>query len=161
MAALEEVVYELAKDALGEQESQIDDLRRRAGPLLAAGAAVAALLADAAIGGGLRLNDVDAVLQALAFIVGVVGALGAFGAAVYVLLSRDDMKFSIDAPRLYAYLFAQRNDPAVYYRRLAEALRERRRLNEKAVSKMHDVFTFGLAGLGCEVVGFLAATALA
>jgi hypothetical protein len=162
MAALEEVIHAEAKDALKQQESQVDDLRRRATGLLAAAAAIGAFLATSAARNGVSFTGGDPGLwHALATTVGVLGGICAFGCAVYVQISRDDLRFSIDALLLIAHLWPDRNDSEIYYLRLADALRGRHRINHPVVQRMHGAITFGLAAVVCEVAGLLVATAIA
>ncbi len=80
---LEEVVYDLAREALDEQREVVASLRSRAAPVLAGAGALAALLAKPAIGDGLSFAQHPA--HAALVCVGILGAVGALLGAILVL----------------------------------------------------------------------------
>jgi len=154
--SLEEVVYDLARAALDEQREIVAGLRSRAAPVLAGAGALAALLAEPAIGDGLSFSAHP--LHAVLVVVGIVGALGALLGAILVLATRD-FGFSVDADRLYRAAYADRDNPEVFLIRLAESHRQRRVANVAGVRSLQRFLLAGLVGVTFEVAGF--ATALA
>jgi len=153
---LEEVVYDLARAALEEQRELVAGLRSRAAPILAGAGALAALLAEPAIGGGVSFTADP--LHAVLVVAGILGALAALLGAILVLATRD-FGFSVDADRLYRAAFADRDDPEIFLVRLAESHRRRRVANLTGVRALQRFLLGGLIGVAFEVAGF--ATALA
>lgn len=153
---LEEIVYDLARSALDEQRDTVASLRSRAAPVLAGAGALAALLADPAIGEGLSFSA-DAWHAGLVCL-GVLGAVAALVGAILVLATRD-FGFSVDSERLYESAFDDRDEPQVYLLRLAESHRRRRASNREGVLALQRYLLVGLCGVALEVAGF--ATALA
>ena len=154
---LEEVVYNLARAALDEQREVVAGLRSRAAPVLAGAGALAALLAEPAVGDGLAFGDHPE--HAALVCVGIAGAILALLGAILVLATRD-FGFSVDAEGLYESAFADRDEPEVYLLRLAESLRLRRVANHDNVLALQRVLAGGLVGVGLEVAGFATAIAV-
>ncbi len=123
-------MYDLARAALDEQREVVSSLRSRAAPILAGAAALAALLAEPAIGEGLSFarHPAHAVLVCL----GIVGAVGALVGAVFVLAVHD-FGFSVDAEQLYDAAFGDREHSEIYLLRIAESHRQRRVANRPGV----------------------------
>jgi len=119
-------VYELARAALEEQRELVAGLRSRAAPVLAGAGALAALLAEPAIGEGLSFTADP--LHASLVVCGILGAVAALLGAILVPATRD-FGFSVDADRLYRAAYADRGDPETYLIRLAESHRQRRVAN--------------------------------
>jgi hypothetical protein len=94
---LEEITYEAGRDALADQEALVAGVRQRTGTLLAAHALVASFL------GATTIREVG--LQAWGWV--AVCALVAGLAAAAVLLAPWDLKFSVDARRIYDELYEQ------------------------------------------------------
>lgn len=152
MAALEEVTYDLARQALADQASTVEGLRSRCGPLVAAAVAVAGLLATAATEDA---HGVQLVLAAVGFASGLVAIV----AAANVLRPRK-FGFSIDSVGLYEAASAEREHPEIYYVRLAATLREMRSDNEATVERLHRYFAAALGGLLIEALGLTIAVAV-
>lgn len=95
MPTVEEIVYQAAHDALGDQDSVVTGIRQRTGTLLAAHALVASFLGATTVKAkglhGLSWAALAALLLGL-----VVSA---------VLLSNWKLRFAIDAPDFYAELY--------------------------------------------------------
>lgn len=153
---LEEVVYDLARQALDEQREVVASLRSRAAPVLAGAGALAALLAKPAIGDGLSFAEHPA--HAALVSVGILGAVGALLGAILVIATRD-FGFSVDVEHLYEAAFPDRQEPEVFLLRIAESHRQRRVQNRDGVLALQRFLVAGLLGVVLEVTGF--ATALA
>lgn len=153
MASLEEVTFDLARHALAEQEGVVRDVRVRTGPLLAAAAAVAALMGRPAI------EDAAAVQAGFA-VLGSLGAIGVVVAGIAVLRPRA-LAFSVDSGALYEQAWWDRDDPAVYYRRLADSFDQQRRTNQAEVRRVHIAFSVALVALVVQVLGLSVAVAVA
>lgn len=152
-----ERIYELARDALSEQERQVADLRARGPALLAGATVVASLLAKPAFTG----SHPDGVLEWVAIASGVGGGLGALVFTV-LLFSPRDMAFSFDAQAAYVELFEQgiTEQPLVDLT-LAESMSKRRADNLPAVDRLRALLRYALASLVVEVGGLALAAALA
>lgn len=149
--SLEEVVYDLAREALGEQRDLVANLRSRAAPVLAGSGALAALLAMPAIGDGLSFAQDPG--HAGLVCLGIIGAVGALLGPILVLATRD-FGFSVDAEPLYSAAYADRDQPEVYLVRIAESHRQRRVANREGVRWLQRYLIGGLVGVVFEVLGF-------
>jgi hypothetical protein len=154
---LEEVVYDLARDALEEQRDIVASLRSRAAPVLAGAGALAALLAGPAVGAGTSFYTSS--LHAGLVCLGILGAATALVSAIVVLAIRD-FGFSIDVDRLYRAAYDDREQPAVYLLRIAESHRMQRIDNRGAVLFLQRWLVAGLTGVIVEVLGFSVAIAV-
>lgn len=152
MASLEEVAYDLSRQALADQASVVDALRGRTGPLVAATVAVAGLLAKPAVA------DAPAFRLGIA-IVGFIAGIVALVAAVNVLRSRP-LGFAVDSAGLYEVAKPDRQHPEVYYVALAGTLRETRLKNEPGVAKMHSWYGVALGALVLEALALALAVAI-
>jgi hypothetical protein len=157
--SLPQLTYDLAQGTIGEQESQVRDVRSRMAPLLAGATAAAGLLAKPALA---RHHDEFRHRDAhvLAVSVGALGVLVVILSAAYVLRSRR-LAFTADAIKFYGEAYKDRASPGVYLLRLAATLRARAAVNEKTIRRLHRAFNLALVGLGLEILGFVVAVALA
>jgi hypothetical protein len=153
MASLEEVTYDLARQALADQASIVDGLRSRTAPVVAAAVAVAGLLAKPAV------ESADDARLAIA-VAGFTAGLVAIVAAANVLRSRE-LGFVIDSLGLYDIAKADSEHPEVYYVKLAGTLRQRRLENESAVATLNSWFSLALGALVVEAFGLALAVAVA
>lgn len=151
---LEEVVYELARGALDEQRDVVASLRSRAAPVLAGAGALAALLANPAVGDGVSFSG--APLHATLVCLGIVGAGVALLGAIVILAIRD-FGFSVDVDALYRAAQPDREQPEVYLLRIAESHRHARVTNRPGVLVLQRWLIAGLIGVVVEVLGFATA----
>jgi hypothetical protein len=100
MAAIEERMLELAKEALAEQERHVADMRTRGATVLAAGGVVGGLVGKEIFSGG----HPDGGLEWLCAAIGV-GAAVVLVASVIALFVLRRLAFSMDARATYAWLF--------------------------------------------------------
>jgi hypothetical protein len=114
-AALAELSYRSSAQALVQQEAALNELRSRTGTLLAANAVAASFLGAAALKGG-RLGA-PAGLAVVCFALSL-------GAALFILLPRTGLRFSISGPVLYKTLYEYRDDAEEIHRRTAYWLEE-------------------------------------
>lgn len=154
---LEELAYELARDALAEQRDVVASLRSRAAPLLAGAGALAALLAGPAVGDGVSFTATPA--HAVLVCLGIVGAGIALLGAIVVLAIRD-FGFSVDVDALYRAAQPDREHPDVYLLRIAESHRQARIANRPGVLFLQRWLVAGLIGVVGEVLGFAIAIAV-
>jgi len=151
-----ERIFDLATEALAEQERQVSELRGRGPALLAAGAVVASLLANPVFHDGHPRGVAEVAATA-------VGLLGVTGLLVFVVLLLRPYKlgFSVKAGATYRALWEQDilEQPMVDLA-LAEALETRRSENAEAVERLVQWLTLALAALVLEAAGFAAAVAL-
>ena len=109
----ERLAYETALRGLDKQQELLKELRSRTGVMLAAASLAASFLGTDAFrdpAPGLLL-----VLALVAFITSI-------GASVYILTPKEELTFSPAGSALYEGLYAQRDDLAEVYRRLAYEL---------------------------------------
>jgi hypothetical protein len=157
MTNLEERVYELGTEALGEQERQVAELRSRGATLLAGGAVIASLLAKPVFDG----DHPDGTAEILAAAVGVTAA-GALLIFVVLLLVPRELGFSVNARATYQALWDQQilQQPMVDLAH-AEAFDERREQNASVVSQLVAFLGWALTALTLETAGLATAAALA
>lgn len=103
MKTLEEVTYDAGRHALAEQETFVGGIRQRTGTLLAAHALVASFL------GATTIKQVG--LDGWGWIALGALVLGLVVAAV-LLSSWRQLKFAVDAPKLYGQLWEQAAEEA-------------------------------------------------
>jgi hypothetical protein len=154
---LEEVVYALARAGLDEQRELATDLRASAAPVLAGGAALAALLARPAIADG--VSFVHRPVHAGLVCAGIAGAVTALVGSLLVLAAWD-LAFAVDPARLYADAYRDRDRPGVYLIRIAEAHRVRQESNVEEILRIHRCLAGGRIGVVLELVGFALALAV-
>ncbi|MEV4420375.1 hypothetical protein AB0L40_10440 [Patulibacter sp. NPDC049589] len=104
----------MATRALDHQERRVPDLRTRTSALLAAASLTASFL------GGVAIREDGLSVFAILALAALVLTAG-FALAV---LWPAQLLFAIDPEEMYAELYDDRDDPAVYLRRAANALRE-------------------------------------
>jgi hypothetical protein len=153
-------IYELALRALDEQDRQVDELRGRLAPVLAAGGVGLTLLTGPAFSG----DHPSGAIELVATVVGLVGAVMLVLAGAYVLHPRR-LAFSVNAR---ATLDAIRdrdaeilNDDDLYHETMIATFTRRREGNQPIVDRLHTAFSVGLLGLLLELGGLALAAALA
>jgi hypothetical protein len=144
---LEQLAYEIALRSLEKQEALLTELRARTGVLVAASSLAVAFLGRPA------LEDGRGIL--------VVCALAAFavstGAAIYVLLPKGNLTFSLEGSRVYERLFEFREDMPEIHRRLTYDLDRFWDANDAVLTRLFRWFTLSGLGLAVEIVLLLAA----
>lgn len=157
MSDLEERIYQLATEALAEQERQVSENRTRGSALLAAGAIIASLLAKPVF----RWPHPDGLAQIISAGVGVAGAV-ALVVFVVLLLRPKEMAFSVNAMEAYRALWDRDivEQPLVDLA-LAEAFEQQREQNAVAIEALVRWLGLALLALVVEVAGLGAAAALA
>ncbi len=157
MPDLAQRTLELAKEALGEQERHVADMRARAAVVLAAAGVAGGLLGPQA----LTRDHPDGLWEWAAVGVGIGGALllVACGIAAFAL---RELAFSANAQRAYEWLFYNgvTEQPAVDLH-LAFSLVQAREQNAAAVAVVRHSFSGLLIGFAALVVGLGVAVALA
>jgi hypothetical protein len=147
VATLEQLAYDIALRSLEKQEALLTEIRARTGVLLAASSLAVAFLGRPA------LEDGNGVL--------VVGALVAFAvstvAAIYVLLPKPNLTFSLAGSRVYERLYEFRDDVSEVQRRLAYDLDRFWEENDDVLTRLFRWFTLSGLGLALEIVLLLAA----
>ncbi|MDX6696967.1 MAG: hypothetical protein QOE65_364 [Solirubrobacteraceae bacterium] len=144
---LERLAYETAQRALDKQERLLDDLRSRAGVLVAVSSLATSFLGQSAFR---RPPLALAGLALGAFVITLAGSL-------YVLAPRDSLVFSQSGPVVYETLFGYRDEPSEIYVRLAYELDDYRSANHVEVRQVGRVYRWTAAAL---LVQILAMTAL-
>ena len=104
MPSVVELSYNQAIRALDLQERGVDQLRNRAGIVLAAAAVTASFLGAQTIQHTAHLG----VLEVLA----LVSLAGSICFSIYVLLPKRGFVFSVSAPRIYERLYGEEPDEA-------------------------------------------------
>jgi hypothetical protein len=137
------VAYEVAREALGEQQATVRDLRARTGALLTATSVVVSFLGARAI--------TTAHLRGLAFI-----GLGAFVcslmSSLYVLLPTKRIKSLADGGVLLDARSAEADSAPEIYRRLAATFDLTCMTNEPRIESLGRVLTLASAAIVAEVV---------
>jgi hypothetical protein len=154
---IEERMFQLAIDALAEQERQASETRGRAPTLLAAGAVVASLLAGAIFRG--RGPHGTAELISLAF--GVLGGIGLLSFSLALLWPKE-LAFSLNATETYRWLFdiGLTADPGMDLA-LADSLSDVRDENRTVIDRLTIYLRIAVIGLALEAAGLAAAAAIA
>jgi hypothetical protein len=153
-------IYELALRALDEQNRQVDDLRGRLAPVLAAGGVGLTLLTRPAFGG----DHPSGAIEFAAAIVGLLGAVTIVLASAYVLHPRR-LAFSVKASATLAAIRGRDagilQDEDLYHETMIVTLTRRREGNQPIVDRLHTAFSVGLLGLLADLGGLALAAALA
>jgi hypothetical protein len=136
---LSELAYETALRALDIQERGVEQLRARAGMLLAASSVTASFLGAQTIQHTGELGT----LGALALISLAVSVL----ACVYVLLPKTGFVFSLNAATIYESLFPLSDDDQEMRRRLAYWLEGFWQANQDKVEPLGQYFFAAAVGL--------------
>ena len=157
MATFEERIYELASEALAEQERNVGQARGRAPALLAAGAVIPSLLAKTIFHG----KHPHGVLEIGTTVLGFLGAAAVLVFAVLLLRSYR-LGFSAEGGATYRALWDRQvlEQPMVDIA-IAEAFDERRRRNAGTVDLLLLWLDLALAALVVEAVFLGLAAALA
>jgi hypothetical protein len=139
-ADLEKLAYESALRALDKQERLVEELRARTGLILAASTVAGSLLGhgfDGPGSGGLT------ILVVACFVVSV-------SAAIFILLPRDDLMFSVRGIQLYEGLVDSR-DTVESLLRAAAGLDRLWLVNEAATRLLTRAFSVAATALAIEV----------
>lgn len=142
-AVLAELAYRSSAQALVQQEAALNELRSRTGTLLAANAVTASFLGAVALKGG-RL-DAAAGLAVICFVVSL-------GAALFILLPRTGLRFSISGPVLYETLYDCGEDAEEVHRRTAYWLEEFWSANQATIDGLYPWFTVAAVALAVELI---------
>ena len=132
-----ELILGLAKDAIDQQRGALDELRARAGTVLAA-TAIAGSFLGASLLGSLNLSPL--------FWVGLVGFAGSLALSLFVLLPRKDgWRFGPRIQLLYDhYLDA---DPDEGSRELIKHMAGWERSNDEKIAPLFTAFTWSIVAL--------------
>lgn len=143
----EKLVFEAALRGLDKQEGLLEEMRSRAGVLIAASSLAASFLGQQAYQGS---NAASLVFVALvAFVVST-------GASVFVLLPKKNLTFAPSGADIDAGLYAARDDLADVYRRLAYNLDHLWDSNDKEIGQVARVFTVASSALVVEILALVA-----
>jgi hypothetical protein len=152
-------IYELALRALDEQNRQVDDLRGRLAPVLAAGGVGFTLLP-----GRRSRATIRRAIELAATVVGLLGAVTLVLASAYVLHPRR-LAFSVNASATLAAIRDRDagilQDDDLYHETMIVTLTRRREGNQPIVDGLHTAFSVGLLGLLGRARGLALAAALA
>jgi hypothetical protein len=135
------LAYEASVRALEDQERELEQLRTRAGVVLATSAVAASFL-------GSSLTNSNSVLAGLALVAFVV----VIGACVYVLTPKEKLVFSLSGQVLYESLEAIDHDETEVHRRLAYWLEGFWQDNDSKIDTVNKYFTAAGGALLVEVV---------
>jgi hypothetical protein len=146
-ADLEKLAYDSALRALDKQERLVEELRARAGAILAASSLAVTFL------GGQSLDGTGpvglAMLALLSFVVCV-------GATVFVLLPKEGLTFSVSGAGVSRETSRLGDDAGAIYRRLAGTLDRFWDENDEAVRRLRLALSIAASVLGVEVVALAA-----
>ena len=142
-ADLEKLAYDSAVRALDKQERLVEELRARAGVVLAASSLAVSFLGGRGFGG--PGSVVLAVLALLSFVVSV-------SAAVVVLLPWHDFRFSPSGSDFMENLTEFRDDPGELFRRAADVLDRLWERNDPVAYRLGRWLSIAITALGIEVV---------
>lgn len=137
---LQVLAYETAVRALDQQERLLDELRARAGIILAASSVVRTFLAPTETAGS---GFVEAGLLAT--------FLTSACASVYVLLPRREITLSPSAVSLYSRL-SRTDNTADAYRSLVDELHGYRHRNDKTTKKLIEACRVAATALAAQVL---------
>jgi hypothetical protein len=140
---LEKLANESALRALDKQERLVEQLRARTGLVLAASSLAVSFLG----GQGLGRPGPDglALLSITCFVVSV-------GAAVFALLPKENLTFSMLGTGVIERLFQFRDDPGDLYWHAADALDRFWDENDRTIRRLSRAFSIAACALGVEVV---------
>lgn len=142
-AVFAELSYRSSAQALVQQEAALNELRSRTGTLLAANAVTASFLGAVALKDG--SVDVAAGLAVICFVFSL-------GAALFILLPRTRLRFSISGPVLYETLYECGDDAEEIHRRTAYWLEEFWSSNQATIDRLYPWFTVAAVALAVELV---------
>jgi len=147
METLSKISYDAASLSLEKQERLIEEIRARTGLLLAASSLAVAFLGRAAV------DSAEAVLVSLALLAFAFSV----GAAMYVLLPKSNLTFSLRGGGVYEGLYEFANDLDEVYRRLAYDLDAFWDANDLVAAQLLRWFKLSALGVAAEIVLLTAA----
>jgi hypothetical protein len=136
---LERLAYEASLRALDKQERLLEELRARAGLVLAGGS-----IATSFLGSSASATSVLATVAVLAF---VVSAL----ATVYVLTPRQSVVFAADGSAVYRNLYGVGDDATELHRLLAVGLDRYRASNDLLLLRLGRSCQIAAVALAVEI----------
>lgn len=137
------LAYQSVFRALDKQEQLVEELRARAGLVLASSSLAVSFLGGQGLGGP---GAPDLALAALVCFVASVGA------AVFVLVPKSGLTFSPLATEVIEGLFEFRDDPGELHRRAADVLERFWESNDTVIHRVGFAFSVAAAALCFEVV---------
>lgn len=140
-ADLERLAYEAALRALDKQERLVEELRARTGLILAASSVTASLV------GRRGIADYGTTAPALLSIVGLVVSIGA---AIFVLLPREDLTFSSQGIAFFEALSDSEDSASMYWRAAAD-LERIWRGNDLIIQLLTQAFSVAALALAIEI----------
>lgn len=147
----EKLAYDSALRALDKQERLVEELRARAGVVLASSSLAVSFLGSRVFSG---VGSVGlAAVALLSFALSV-------GATVFVLTPWHDLTFSLPASDVMSNLFDFCDDPDELLHRAADVLDRFWDQNDTAVRRIGRAFSLAAVALGVEVVALAALAAL-
>jgi hypothetical protein len=146
---LERVAYDVAVRAPAQQEAALNELRGRAGTLLAASSIVASFIG----GQALQRVGLDGWTVAALFTLAM-----SLVACIVVLWPRDGLIFALSGPEVYEVLYAE--SMAETHRRLAYWVQWFRDDNQITIRLLSDAYRLGAAGTIGQVMLWGAALAI-
>ncbi|HJU25738.1 MAG TPA: hypothetical protein VJ722_03585 [Rhodanobacteraceae bacterium] len=150
-SSLAELSYEAAVRALDIQERGIEQLRARAGTLLAASSLTASFLGAQAIQHGNGLGSFGAL--------GLVSLACSIVLCIYVLLPKRGFVFSVNAPTMYELLFDIADNPVEMRRRLVYWLEEYWQANQAKIDHLDRYYLGAAIALMLQLVFWSSALA--
>lgn len=141
---LEETIYGMATRALDHQERRVSDLRTRTSALLAAASLTASFLGATAIKhSGLGVFSVIALV-----------ALAVTSGVALAVLWPAPLLFAVSSEAMYAELFEDRDDPATFLRRAADALHAAHEANRARLDWRDLLFRLGTLMLAVQILAW-------
>jgi len=146
-AEFEKLAYEAALRGLDKQEGLLEEMRSRAGILVAASSLAASFLGQQAYQRPSATSV--AVIALAAFVVSI-------GASVFVLLPKKNLVFAPAGAKVYAGFYAARDDLAEVYRRLAYDLDGFWDSNDREIGRAAKAFTLAAGALVIQTLSLVA-----
>lgn len=146
-AEFEKLAYEAALRGLDKQEGLLEEMRSRAGVLIAAASLAASFLGQQAYQRPSAASVAGIAL--VAFVVSI-------GASVFVLLPKKNLIFALAGANIYVSFHAARDDLAEVYRRLAYDLGRYWDSNDREISRAAKAFTLAASALVIETLALVA-----
>ena len=147
---LEQLAYEAALRTLDKQAALVDDVRTRAGLLVAASSLGVSVLARPALDAEGGAFVTLGVLALLAFALSM-------ASSVYIVIPKEDLVFSLDGRATYERLLEFRGDLREVHRRLAYQLDLFWDQNDRTIARLLRAFRIAVLALAVEIVLLLAA----
>jgi hypothetical protein len=139
---LEKLAYDSALRALDKQEHLVEELRARGAVILAASSLAVSFLG--------RRGFAGPGPEGLALVV-LVCFVASVGAAVFVLMPKKSLRFSIPASDVIAYLFDFRDAPGELFRRAADLLDRLWEQNDATIHRVGRALFIAATALCLEV----------